>query len=102
MPANAAPTACSMSATNVTTVRLCETSDETSRMDVPFVAAIASTIFATISGRLPSEKFGTHSTSFILERARAPRSEAKGRTDEGRAPQARGRHGLGGTRYYPW
>src|SRR6185503_20851518 len=65
MPAKAASTAVSTGTTKVITVRLCDSSDETSKRCTPFTAAIASRIFATISGRRPSEKFGTHSTSFM-------------------------------------
>ena len=48
-------------ATKVTTVRLCELSDDTSSSATPSTAAMASVIFLTTSGRRPSEKFGTHS-----------------------------------------
>src|SRR5215218_8615390 len=65
MPAYAASTACSTVATNVITDRLCDASDDTSRMRTDSTAAIAERIASTMSGRRPSEKFGTHSTSFI-------------------------------------
>src|SRR5690348_14189506 len=65
IPAKAASTARSTGTTNVITVRLCETSEEESRMATPSTAAIASRIDATTSGRRPSEKFGTHSTRRI-------------------------------------
>src|SRR4051812_9702357 len=65
MPAYAASTACSTAATNVITDLLCEASDDTSRIRTDSTAAMAERIASTTSGRRPSEKFGTHSTSFI-------------------------------------
>ena len=70
MPANAASTAVATGATNVTTVRLCDVSDDTSRIVTCGTAAIASRIWRMISGRRPSEKLGTHSTSVMAGRAR--------------------------------
>src|SRR5690349_2726460 len=66
IPANAASTALSTGAMKVITERLCDASEETSSTETPSTAAIASRMAETISGRRPSEKFGTHSTIFML------------------------------------
>src|ERR1700693_1434314 len=65
MPAKAASTAVSTGATKVMTERLWDASEETSRTETPSTDAIAVRISSITSGRRPSEKLGTHSTSFI-------------------------------------
>ena len=86
MPLKAACTACSRGAAKVTTVRLCDGSDETSSIATPGTAAMASRIAVMTSGRRPSEKFGTHSISFMrrnlsgsLNRSQQPRVHRRAR-----------------------
>src|SRR5450432_4024099 len=84
IPAKAASTARSTGATKVTTVRLCDSSEDTSSTTTPSTAAIASRIFWTISGWRPSLKFGTHSTSVMARESEcgARRSGARERVGE--------------------
>src|SRR5687768_6702694 len=72
IPRNAPSTALVTGATKVMTDRLWDASDETSRTDTPSADAIASRMAATTSKRRPSEKFGTHSISFIRDSQSCP------------------------------
>src|SRR3982751_117901 len=93
MPAKAASTARSTGAMKVMTERLCDASEDTSSTETPSTAAMAERIASTTSGRRPSEKFGTHSTSFIAgkgEGSRKTGGDARRRAPAANPNESRG------------